>query len=62
MIQLAIMYWALKRIELCKRQKWTETLTNLSGKIIFIWLKNWTFLKQADKWSYFSMGLWDTLF
>ena len=33
MIQLAIMYWALKRIELCKRQKSTETCANLNGKI-----------------------------
>lgn len=51
MIRLAIMYWALKRSEFCKRHS-TGTLTELSGKISFIWLKDWTFRKKADKWSY----------
>lgn len=48
MIRLAIMYWALKRSEFCKRHS-TGTLTDLSGKISFILLKDWTFRKKADK-------------
>ena len=33
MNQLAIMYWVMKRVQFCKRQKSTETFTNLNGKI-----------------------------
>lgn len=47
MIQLAIMYWALKRIELCKRQKSTETLTNLNGKNYFYLIKELNISKES---------------
>jgi len=57
MIRLAIMYWALKRSELRKRQKSTETLTNLNGKIFLNLIKELNICKASRQMVVFYHGL-----